>query len=146
MSETIIRRTDPAYRQQPFNQPEFYKPSLAANNWTIKTSLCARALMWLFPWTRRSYPGLHRACSGLAGGRVVYQSIHFWRTGKTPVPVWYAEILADTIEARVMSGDALLKELREYIEVKKATPRPIYGACAVWADGKDRRGAKRKIG
>ena len=45
-----------------------------------------------------------------------------------------------------MSGDALLKELREYIEVKKATPRPIYGACAVWADGKDRRGAKRKIG
>ena len=145
MSAAISKRDRPDLLAQPYNHRPFYLPSTEGTRWTISISLCARALIWLFPWQWRAYPGLKRGSLGLAGHSVVWQSIHSWRTGHRTLPAWYADILAETIKTRSQAGMELVAELESYSALKKATPRPIYGACAVWADGKDRRGAKRKV-
>lgn len=81
------------------------------------------------------------------GGITTWPAIRGWKTGRNRLPAWGARRIADTIEARCMSGLVLVRELREYAAEADATPRKLRGFCAVdESTGTDRRGLRRRIG
>jgi len=80
--------------------------------------LFVRAFYWMLPWDIGGYPGKQRGAVELFGGRWSLRAIRSWRDGERSFPAEAALILADAIEARLLSGRALLVELRAYAAEK----------------------------
>lgn len=76
--------------------------------------LLARGFSWLLPWSADGYPGWKGGAVELLAGRAKWAAFKHWRAGRRSMPEWFAECLADHIEARVKSGAELVAELRAY--------------------------------
>lgn len=98
-----------------------------------------RAVHWLLPWSVEGYPGVRRGVGELLAGRATWDAFKRWRRGERTMPVWFALVLADMIEARCRAGLAIVTELRDY----RAPIHRNRGAVAVDpATGRDRRGGR----
>lgn len=75
----------------------------------------------------------------LLAGRATWIAFKKWRTGERRAPDWFAQVLADLIEARVNAGRDIVAELRAY----RRPAQPMRGAMAVDPEtGTDRRASR----
>lgn len=77
-------------------------------------------MSWVFPWTRRSYPGFQRGVLSILCRRVTWGAAAHWRAGRRKLPIDIACGLAEHIEARAANGLALAAELRQFIATEEA--------------------------
>ncbi len=77
-----------------------------------------RSLRWLLPWTIWDYPGVQAGSMQVLSGRVALETLRSWWKGYHRMPRWAADAIGDAIEARLVVGYALLKELRAYSDSK----------------------------
>ena len=93
-------------------------------------TLAARAIHFLWPWTQRTYPGLHGGMRETLGRAATWAAVRHWRSGYRPFPAYAARVMADTIEARARHGLALADDLRRHARDMDERPRPLAGCCA----------------
>src|SRR5262249_38137790 len=80
------------------------KRSITTPHRSKHTTLAARTVNWLFPWTRRSYCGPRQGMVDLLERRVGRTEIEHWKSGYRSVPTWALELLRDRIRERVSVG------------------------------------------
>lgn len=75
--------------------------------------------LWLGPWSAYHYPGRTRILHEVFGRAVTSQSIKDWRSGRSPLPVWAALMMADAISTRAVAGLEIAKQLVDYATAKQ---------------------------
>ena len=83
--------------------------------WRHNSSLPARSVDCLWPWTKHTYPGLYLGMTETLGIEVTAPTIYYWATEKNRLPVWAAERFRDTLRSRARREEALADELDAYI-------------------------------
>jgi hypothetical protein len=117
MSATLEPTTAPTQRNPwrrqighiDLSRRKYGTPSVASNR-----PVADRAVRWLVPWSRDTYPGIGRASVQILSGAVGAQAIKNWRLGLRRLPPWAAERFAAEIERRCAEGFELVEELRQY--------------------------------
>ena len=107
-------------------------------------ALAMRAMDWLAPYSRRTYPGQHRTILSLLDFRVTFGAVRHWSHGRRSLPSWAARAWADAIESRSRRGLQLVDELRAHADKMDARPAPRHGFCAPGANWNFGRGAKQQ--
>ena len=98
-----------------------------------------RAVLWLCPWSKITFPGKRRFILSLLPRTVTWDSGAHWRRGGLPADI--ADALADAIESRAKIGAELASELRQHAAAMRARPPQRYGWARVdESTGRDKRG------
>lgn len=132
----VARMSDEGTRQAPESvgnsptselrsQTAYIRNRAVPHVWYYDTTLAYRTLAYLWPWTRRTYPGLHAGTAISLGRKLTWASIRHWTAGRHRFPVWAAEALLTHVEAHVSAGTALATELRRHIDVSHNPPRHL---------------------
>ena len=100
-------------------QAGWYRRKIVPDVRTSYGTVFERASVWVFPWTRRGYPGFQRGVLSILGRIVTWGAANHWRSGRRRLPVDIAASLVEHIEARSLSGLALVSELRNYIAAEE---------------------------
>jgi len=77
-------------------------PSVVPRAYTRAPDAGRGALIWLLPWDKAGYPGIHRGMVELLGGRATWFTIRMWR--HRGWPEWALEHVLAALEARLRSG------------------------------------------
>ena len=117
------------------------KPCVVHRNYTGNMALCDHALRWLFPWTRRSYPGFRKGVLSALPRSYTWQAVQHWRRGRRLMGADVADALADQIEALCVDGRDIIAGLRSHAAAERTKPKRLVGCCAPDpVTGWDRRG------
>jgi len=100
---TKARHTPQASKETPYR------------TWRDNGLIASRAVVYLWPWKARDYPGLHKGMVLTLGRRVSRQTVFDWCKGRFRLSPWAAEALRDQIRARAMIGLAIADELDQHI-------------------------------
>ena len=90
-------------------------------------TIASRAFHWLCPWTGRTFPGFQRHILSLLPRPYKWSAVQHLRRDRRRMPSSSARALAAAIEVRVIEGQALILELREYADAEDARVKPLHG-------------------
>ena len=105
--------------------------------------LAERALDFLFPWRKSSYPGRRKGFLALLPRSYTWGAVQHWMRGRAPMPADVSLSLADHLTKRAEAAFAIADGLRASAD-RQASEQRANGFCSVGADGKDRRGHWRR--
>ena len=80
--------------------PRVNRRSLVAPNLSQYATPFERAAQAALPWTLRTFPGLYKGLVAIFAGRVDYQTIAHWRSGRRVPPSWACQVIADYLRGR----------------------------------------------
>jgi hypothetical protein len=117
-------------------------------------TLVARAIRWIIPWSRDTFPGLRAGIREVLGRpTIAWATVQGWRAGRSRISADDAERFAHFIRARSEHGLSIAGELEEYVAKRRAEPRRPRGFQVVRKrdgpgsiprDGRNRRGRPKK--
>jgi hypothetical protein len=83
--------------------------------WRGNTTLAARTISHLWPFTSTTYPGLRRGVQTSLDAPFTWQAVKHWMEGRTKIPVWAARALHDAHRRRGELDLQIASELDAYI-------------------------------
>jgi hypothetical protein len=91
-------------------------------------NLAERACTWLLPWSDDEYPGYRRGILATLDTPQTWWSVKHWHRGRSPVPVWAARRLRETLVTEGRGALALADELADYVAARDRQPnKPVHG-------------------
>jgi hypothetical protein len=100
------------------------KRSISAPLLCDRHTLVARAIRWIIPWSRDTFPGLRAGIREvLKRPTVAWATVQGWRAGRSRISADDAERFAHFIRTRSERGLALAQELEEYAAKRRVEPR-----------------------
>lgn len=104
------------------SQTLYRRKRAIAETWRCNPSLASRATDYLWPWSRKHYPGLHAGICLTLKVSVTWQCVQHWLMGRNRFPHWAASAMLTAIESRVSAGATLAAELRAHIAALESQP------------------------
>lgn len=95
--------------------------------WRDHGSLAARTVHYLWPWSRRNYPGLRAGIVLTLGVAITWPAVLYWLLDRQRVPLWAAEALRDALFIRAEVGARLVAEWDADIASRRAEVRHQQG-------------------
>lgn len=93
--------------------------------WRQNGTLASRVIDYLWPWSRRTFPGLANGVNLSLGVHVTWAGVRHWLMGRNRLPVWAAKALLAHVQHKVAIGSTLAVELTRYIEVSRGDLRHL---------------------
>lgn len=86
-----------------------------------------RAVSFLWPWTKRSYPGRHKGFLSSVGRPLTWGAVKHWKAGRNRLPAWAARAMAAQLGERGRMALALEAELLAHADRMDVTPMLVHG-------------------
>jgi hypothetical protein len=100
------------------------KRSISAPLLCDRHTLVARAIRWIIPWSRDTFPGLRAGIREVLGRpTIAWATVQGWRAGRSRISADDAQRFAHFIRMRSQHGLVLAQELEEYAAKRRAEPR-----------------------
>jgi hypothetical protein len=116
------------------------KRSISAPLLCDRHTLVARAIRWIIPWSRDTFPGLRAGIREVLGrSTIAWATVQGWRAGRSRISADDAQRFAHFIRTRSERGLELATELEAYAAARRAEPRRPRGFEVV----RDRGGVVR---
>lgn len=91
-------------------------PAIATDAELARNPLIDQALQYLCPWTKLTFPGLHRHLRTLVSPHHSWSAFRDWRSGRRRIPGPIARRLAQLIRAHAERGLLLADQLNAYAD------------------------------
>jgi hypothetical protein len=118
--------------------------SIVTRPWDENTTPLHQAICRVAPWDKRNYPGFRKTFLAILPRRITWDCVQHWLSGRTPVPAWAAEAIAEYFEGRWRSDRERADYWRGHAKAQRERIRPAQGCLRVYEAGRDRRGNWRQ--